>query len=113
VFNHTPQDKDMFNAGQPISDAAQFTDNVVNTLLSLGNDPATAKTLAGVLLPDMLTIDVTKPSAFLNGRNLDDDVIDAELGVIIPASSPLPKSDGVNANDVPFLTSFPYMAAPH
>jgi len=113
VFNHTPQDKDMFNTGQPISDAAQFTDNVVNTLLSLGNDPATAKTLAGVLLPDMLTIDVTKPSAFLNGRNLDDDVIDAELGVIIPASSPLPKSDGVNANDVPFLTSFPYMAAPH
>lgn len=113
VFNHTPQDKDLFNAGHPRSDVAQFTNNVVNTLLSLGNDQATAQTLAGILLPDLLTIDLTKPSAFLNGRNLDDDVIDAELGVIIPASSPLPKSDGVNNNDVPFLSSFPYMAAPH
>ena len=113
VFNHTPQDKDAFNAGQPRSDVAQFTNNVVNTLLSLGNDQATAQTLAGILLPDLLTIDVTKPSAFLNGRNLDDDVIDAELGVIIPAGSSLPKSDGVNANDVAFSTNFPYMATPH
>ncbi len=113
VFNHTPQDKDLFNAGQPRSDVAQFTNNVVNTLLSLGNDQATAQTLAGILLPDLLTMDLTKPSAFLNGRNLNDDVIDAELGVIIPASSPLPKTDGVNNNDVSFLSSFPYMAAPH
>ncbi len=113
VFNHTPQDKDAFNAGPPKSDVAQFTNNLVSTLLSLGNDQATAQTLAGILLPDLLTIDLTKSSAFLNGRNLDDDVIDTELGVIIPAGSSLPKSDGVNSNDVPFLTSFPYMAAPH
>ncbi len=86
---------------------------MVNTLLSLGNDQATAQTLAGILLPDLLTIDLTKPSAFLNGRNLDDDVIDAELGVIIPAGSSLPKSDGVKANDVAFSTNFPYMATPH
>ncbi len=113
VFIHGPERKDMFNAGHPISDVAQFNDDVVNTLLSLKNSLLRSQTLASVLLPDLLTFDVTKPSGFLNGRNLDDDVIDKELGLIIPESSLLPRSDRVNANDVPFLTSFPYMAGPH
>ena len=49
-----------------------------------------------------------------NGRRLEDDVIDiaerAVGGVLIGHSLPL--GDGVDANDVPYLTSFPYQADP-
>jgi len=49
-----------------------------------------------------------------NGRRLEDDVIDiaerAVGGALIGHSLPL--GDGVNANDVPYMTSFPYQADP-
>jgi Domain of unknown function (DUF4331) len=49
-----------------------------------------------------------------NGRRLEDDVIDiaerAVGGVLIGHSLPL--GDGVNANDVAYMTSFPYQADP-
>jgi Domain of unknown function (DUF4331) len=49
-----------------------------------------------------------------NGRRLEDDVIDiaerAVGGVLIGHSLPL--GDGVDANDVPYLSSFPYEADP-
>jgi hypothetical protein len=49
-----------------------------------------------------------------NGRRLEDDVIDiaerAVGGALI--GHPLPLGDGVNANDVPYLTTFPYQADP-
>ena len=50
-------------------------------------------------------------AGFPNGRRLEDDVIDiaerAVGGVLIGKNLPL--GDGVNANDVPFATSFPYV----
>jgi hypothetical protein len=49
-----------------------------------------------------------------NGRRLEDDVIDiaerAVGGALIGHSLPL--GDGVDANDVPYLTTFPYQADP-
>jgi Domain of unknown function (DUF4331) len=49
-----------------------------------------------------------------NGRRLEDDVIDiaeqAVGGALI--GHPLPLGDGVNANDVPYMTTFPYQADP-
>jgi hypothetical protein len=49
-----------------------------------------------------------------NGRRLEDDVIDiaerAVGGVLI--GHPLPLGDGVNENDVSYMTSFPYQADP-
>jgi hypothetical protein len=49
-----------------------------------------------------------------NGRRLEDDVIDiaerAVGGVLIGHSLPL--GDGVDANDVPYMTTFPYQADP-
>ena len=49
-----------------------------------------------------------------NGRRLEDDVIDiaerAVGGVLIGHSLPL--GDGVDANDVPYLATFPYQADP-
>jgi hypothetical protein len=102
--------KDAFNAGQPSNDPAEFSDELIATLLALGNDQATAEALTAVLLPDILTIDTSNPAGFLNGRGLADDVIDAELGLI---SGGAITSDCVDANDKAFSTTFPYLAAPH
>jgi Domain of unknown function (DUF4331) len=53
-------------------------------------------------------------AGFPNGRRLEDDVIDiaerAVGGALI--GHPLPLGDGVDANDVPYMTSFPYQADP-
>jgi hypothetical protein len=66
-------------------------------------------------------------AGFPNGRRLEDDVVDIEVRAIaqgygpflhtllgLPDKSPNDQlGDGVNANDKPFLTHFPYVAAPH
>ncbi len=53
-------------------------------------------------------------AGYPNGRRLEDDVIDiserAVGGVLIGHSLPL--GDGVDANDLPFQTTFPYQADP-
>jgi hypothetical protein len=60
-------------------------------------------------------------AGFPNGRRLTDDVVDIELQALAGATPLTPKfdkkpnntlGDGVNANDVPFLNSFPYIARP-
>lgn len=66
-------------------------------------------------------------AGFPNGRRLEDDVTDIELRAIadgygkflntnfgLPNQSPNNLvGDGVNANDLPLLTSFPYVGTPH
>jgi hypothetical protein len=58
-------------------------------------------------------------AGFPNGRRLADDTIDIALrvvlGVLLPDHQPIAETigDGVDANDVPFTTSFPYVAFPH
>ena len=58
-------------------------------------------------------------AGFPNGRRLSDDIIDVALrvteGVLLPNHSAGADTlgDGVNANDVPFLSSFPYVGYPH
>ena len=47
-----------------------------------GVSPTYASGLAQRALPDLLTIDLSKPSGFLNGRLLTDDVIDAEFKLL-------------------------------
>ena len=58
-------------------------------------------------------------AGFPNGRRLTDDVVDIELQALEGAVrtgkivQPLAKGDSVNANDVPFNQTFPYLALPH
>jgi hypothetical protein len=66
-------------------------------------------------------------AGFPNGRRLGDDVVDIELrafaqgyGSFLNRALGLPDKapnnllgDGVDANDVPFLSTFPYVATPH
>jgi hypothetical protein len=52
---------------------------------------------------------------FPNGRRLSDDVVDIALQVVAGALLGMPNGlgDGVNANDLSFKTTFPYLASPH
>ena len=58
-------------------------------------------------------------AGFPNGRRLSDDILDESLrvvlGVLLPDHQPMADTigDGVDANDVPFNTSFPYVGYPH
>jgi hypothetical protein len=62
------------------------------------------------LLPDVITFDTSNAGGFLNGRRLQDDVIDIVLGAV---SNGGVTTDMVNANDAAFLGQFPYLAAPN
>jgi hypothetical protein len=60
------------------------------------------------------------PAGYPNGRRPDDDVLDiaarAVVGVLNPAFNVFPNNaigDGVNANDKPYRTTFPYLAPAH
>ncbi|MFG2868990.1 DUF4331 domain-containing protein [Streptomyces sp. NPDC048338] len=79
--------------------------------LNMAVPPTANPNRYGVLAGDL--------AGFPNGRRLTDDVIDislqavegaAQTGQLIPA---LADGDKVNANEVPFGTSFPYLALPH
>ena len=61
-------------------------------------------------MPDTLTLDVTRADGYPNGRRPQDDVIDY---VLLNATNGFTGDDGVTANDVPFLTDFPFFAPAH
>ena len=129
VFNgtHVPltsplnnAEKEAFNHVGPASDRAITTDNV-KTVMSVINGVLAANGaatfsdaeidgLAKTLLPDILTVKLGDSSGFLNGRKLRDDVINAEFSLLTKGAI---ASDGVNANDKAFMTTFPYLARPH
>ena len=80
--------------------------------LNLMIAPAEHPNRLGVLAGDL--------AGFPNGRRLGDDIVDiAErvvAGVLVPGFNIFPNNalgDGVDANDVPFLPYFPYVAPPH
>jgi uncharacterized protein DUF4331 len=82
--------------------------------LNVGIPPTLSPNSLGVLGGDL--------AGFPNGRRLGDDVVDIALRVMAGATPLTPAfngginaqlGDGVAGNDVPFLTSFPYVATPH
>ncbi len=116
------------NLGQPSSDPADFTDDLVEFVTgTAGRDAAYASTIAGALLPDML---ITYPKrdgtpvfwlswlfGGFGGRSLSDDVVDIGLGAIFgdllgngTNVTPGLATDNVDANDAAFATTFPYLA---
>ena len=74
--------------------------------LNLGVPPTDTPNRFGVLAGDM--------QGFPNGRRLGDDVVDIELQVVAGflKGNKVPLGDGVDANDKPFLATFPYLAPP-
>ena len=116
VFNHPSGtagfDKTLYNVSSPAGDVATYTAQFETVLGAVGNaDPAAT---AALLLPDELPVSLgASPTAFasLTGRTLSDDATDVALFVTVGAAEL--QSDNVDANDLPFRTTFPYVAAPH
>jgi len=106
VFNHG-EDKNRFNAGAPVNDWRDFGASFVSTLTTLGAADPTG--LAHVLLPDILTYDTSSSAGFLNGRQLSDDVIDAELSLITNGKV----TGDCISNDSTFASTFPYLGSPN
>jgi hypothetical protein len=78
---------------------------------NLGVPPSATANRFGLLAGDQ--------AGFPNGRRLADDVTDIELRVIAGAllkpeqgGKQIPLGDGIDSNDKPFRTSFPYVALP-
>ncbi|MGH2417578.1 MAG: DUF4331 family protein [Candidatus Limnocylindria bacterium] len=118
VFNVSAAHKEAFNATPPAQQRTAmggvFRQNVIDTLIALSSlgtayTPDQAAGIADVLLPDVLTYQVGSDAAFLNGRDLDDDVIDIELGLVTNGAV---AGDGVGAH-ADYLATFPYLGAPH
>lgn len=115
VFNHG-NDKNIFNMTQPdkmrttkIGSGMTFLESFEATLSSFGYSAAQAKAIAEILLPDILTFDYSSTAGFLNGRRLQDDVIDTSLGLV---------TDGKITTDLvgkhtDYLATMPYLGAPH
>ena len=110
--------EDPFNATHPRQDRKQWQADVESTLLALSGLDASpysaseAEGIAEFLLPDILTVDLSQPAAFPNGRALADDVIDPELSIVTGGffgGSAVLTSDCV-ANDSAFRANFPYLA---
>jgi len=75
--------------------------------INLGVPPTADPQRLGVLAGDL--------QGFPDGRRLTDDVTDIALRVVagVLKGNNVPLGDGVDANDKPFLSSFPYLAAPN
>lgn len=125
----TSADKDKFNTTVPSQQGAAFSDKFLAQLNGLNAGYTTnalgldAATFTSVLATDVLTVSTEAPTTFfdgtnvLTGRNLSDDVISVELLLIFGGpdgtANPSLTDDHVDANDKPFLTTFPYLATPH
>ncbi len=113
-----------------------FASGVLNGVFGVKVPPAPRADLLGVYVPDITRIDLTiapTPAASqsrlgplggdnagwpFGGRRIGDDVVDigfrALAGVLVPGfTNAPPLGDGVNSNDVPNLTRFPFHAPPH
>ena len=125
---------DAYNRTMPYA-SATYRPQTESFIVDVAGRPlAYAQTVSGVLYPDMLIVDSSKPAssagwlswALANGyggRKLSDDVVDIGLYAIFssllspdgascaPGALPL-CTDNVNTNDKPFLSTFPYLAAP-
>lgn len=106
--------KDAYNATTPANDLNAWGDRFADVLMLFGGyDQATADTITGLLLPDVLVLNTASEDGFvgtLNGRQFAEDVIDFELTVVTNGGIP---GDCIDSNDKVFMSDFPYLAGPH
>jgi len=120
--------KDAFNRADPADDEADFRATGQSTIETLRGavdgvfgsaqdggplGDLTPEQVATALIPDVVTIDFSQPVQFPNGRRLQDDVINAALGVVLNRGASAGISDAIDSNDKAFASTFPYLAAPH
>jgi hypothetical protein len=129
--------RDAYNASSPLEDeGGMWLDEIVESvtffhdaldddlgMMGLGLDVATvneAVMQAGpVIVPDTIKYDPAQPTAYPNGRNLQDQVVDITFAAVLldlgthglDTFALLPLNPV--ANDVGFGAEFPYLAPPH
>jgi hypothetical protein len=106
----TGDEKAAYLGGQP-SDDARFIAVFAHSLEHTGGyTPEAARRAAGILLPDILPFDPSKPASYpANGRTLTDDAIDVFLSILTNGKV---TRDNVGPH-TDLLASFPYVGAPH
>jgi hypothetical protein len=123
AFNSISPSQDLSAAAAPVRAEAKAS------LLALGNSETRANALLNAFLPDVMRIDTTQKSGYLNGLNaqgapitgrlLLDDTIDQTLSVLTNGAI---TSDNVSYNGVagnpaqghnPLVPQFPYLALPN
>jgi hypothetical protein len=108
VFNNQEMDqgdRQAFNETKPHKQVDRgYRAHVKDVLDALGADDPQG--LAGVLIPDTLTFTPGDMGGFLNGRRLEDDVIDAELGLVTDGGI---TTDCID-NDSDFSNRWPFLA---
>ncbi len=123
------EDKDRYNNGDPESDIKVFREEVIRHIEESREDfdqvsgfpdqdqvGITPEALASIVNPDTLTIDLSKPVIFPNGRRLEDDVIDPTLGLVLNRGDVLLAGPGVSDGislDSTFIDTFPYLGVPN
>ncbi|MBV9484243.1 MAG: DUF4331 domain-containing protein [Acidobacteria bacterium] len=115
-----------------------FASGILKGVFGLKVPPAPRQDLLGVFVPDITRINLAIPPTPadrqnrlgplrgddagwpVGGRRIGDDVVDigfrALAGVLVPGFNIFPNNalgDGVNSNDIPYLTRFPFHAPPH
>ena len=127
--------RDAYNASNPEEDAAEmwlgeiaksitfFHDALDDDIMGFKLTPATfAESVAQagpVILPDTIKYDPTKPTAYPNGRKLEDPVVDITLAAVLLSLAKHPLDTFVKLplnppkNDVAFVAEWPYLAPPH
>ena len=111
-FFNTDDTKLEYNASEPVNDRKRWTDQFVHLMGHTGNytrDEAIAEIDKEGTLPDVMTLDPTKPAKYPNGRVFTDDVINYRIAFLTKGQCP---PTGLKPHtDV--LTVFPYLGHPH
>ncbi len=128
------------NKISPTGDSGELANDIDNFLTNTaGRSRAITDVIKAVLVPDVLKVDLSQNSAAaylgvetggatggkFGGRKLDDDVVDADLGVVFGKTIstlglapddgkaiPSLTSDNVGSGGKGFMRTFPYLGAP-
>jgi len=109
TFNQSDDDKRVWNQQEPSKDRDLFLDKFASVFENAGHPKDRATTLAGSLLPDLLTYDYSNSDGFPNGRNLNDDVIN--MGIALLSNGAVPH-DGLRPH-ADLQSDFPFLGTPH
>jgi Domain of unknown function (DUF4331) len=121
AFNSIPPSADLTDAAKPVRDEAKAS------LKAIGNTDARADALLAAFLPDVMRIDTTQKSGYVNavnakgapitGRLLLDDTVDQTLSVLtnggITSDNVAYNGPGPAQGHQPLVPQFPYFALPN
>lgn len=109
VFNQSNDDKIIWNSQEPVKDRELFLGKFTSVFEHAGYPADQAAALAASQLPDLVTYDYSSAEGAPNGRNLTDDVINAQIALLSNGHVP---SDGLLPHD-DLLPEFPFLGNPH